>query len=193
MTSETTLIFNINVGSVIIGILVFSFSLLAVIWKAKSEIADTINKELSPFKSIGINITNAIVEVQTILRNRFKGVNIVHGLVERGSSPLNPTEYGARLIKDSGLEKILEDNREFLCTKLKASLPRDYTEYDVQEKARELLLFLKDDPILNPVKNWIYHNPVIDIEIILKAGGLWLRDDFLGHPRKIAENKDEVA
>ena len=170
---------------------VFSFSLIAVIWKAKSEIGDTINQELSPFKRIGNNITNAVIEVQTILRNKFKGLNVVHDLIERGSSPLNPTEYGAQLIKNSGLEKILEDNKEFLCTKLRASLPRDYTEYDVQEKARELLLLLKDDPILNTVKKWIYTNPVIDMEIILKVSGLWLRDDFLDHPRKIAESKDE--
>lgn len=190
MTTETNILFNINIGEVIIGIFVFSFSLIAVIWKAKSEISETINKELSIFKKIVTNATNAIIEMQTILKSKFKGLDIVHNLIESGSSPLNPTEYGAKLIKDSGLEKILNDNKEFLCTKLKASLPRDYTEYDAQERARDLLLLLRNDPILNPVKEWVYNNPIIDIETVLRVGGLWLRNDFLNQPRKVSETKE---
>jgi len=33
----------------------------------------------------------------------------------------------------------------------------------------------------------------MDIEVILKVGGLWLRDDFLGNPRKINESKEKVS
>jgi|SRR3989338_9079396 len=109
MNLETNIIFNIGVGTLMVGIFVLFFSLLAIIWKGKKEIGDTVKEELNPFKKTGSNIVNAITEVQTILRNKFKGLNIVHALVERSSSPLSPTEYGSQLIKDSGLEKILVD------------------------------------------------------------------------------------
>lgn len=187
MTPETNLVFNIGVGAAVITICTIFLGLLGIIWKGKKEIAETIKEELAPFRKTGNNIVNAITEVQTILRGKFDGLSIVN-LVEKGSSPLNPTEYGASLIKDSGLEKVLNENKEFLCTKLKASLPKDYTEYDVQEKARQLLLELKDDPIMNPVKEWVYNNPT-DIKVILKVGGLWLRSDFLSQPRKITETE----
>lgn len=189
---DTTIIFNVGSTQLLAVIVTFFLGLLAIIWKGKTEIAKTVKEELTPFKNTGSNLVNAVTEVQTILRSKFNGINIAHNLVERSGSPLSPTEYGAELIKNSGLEKILDDNRDFLCTKLKASLPNNYTEYDVQENARSLLLELKDGAILNPVKNWIYENPT-DIEIILKVGGLWLRDDFLKKPRSInSAEKQEV-
>lgn len=184
---DTTIVFNVGAGTLIVGIFFFFIALLAVVWKGKSEISDSIKKEITPFR----NIANAVTEIQTVLRNKFDGLNIVHTMMEQGSSPLNPTEYGSHLIKESGLEKILDEQKEFLCTKLKAILPSGYTEYDVQEKARQILIDLKDDSIMRPVKDWVYEHPT-DIKNILRTGGLWLRDDFLGNPRKTAENKEEV-
>lgn len=29
----------------------------------------------------------------------------------------------------------------------------------------------------------------LDVEVILRVGGLWLRDDFLGQPRSISKKK----
>ena len=69
---ETIFTFTIGVGTLFIGIAVFFFSLLAVIWKGKSEIAAAIKDEISPFR----NIANAITEIQTIIRSKFKGVNM---------------------------------------------------------------------------------------------------------------------
>ncbi len=188
--NETTIILNIGAGALIVGILVFFLGLLAIIWKGKKEIADTVKEELSPYKNMNNRVINAITEVQTVLRNKYKGVNISHNLMETSGSPLGPTEFGAQMIKDSGLEKILNDNSETLCIKLKAALPKEYTEYDVQEKARELLMSLKDDPMMIPLKRWVYEHPS-DITLILKVGGLWLRDDFLKVPRRVHQNKDQ--
>lgn len=177
----TPITINIDFTSLIIIISTIVGSLLIIVWKGKQEISDTMDNKLKPFG----NIANAINEIQTILRINFRGISIVHSMVENRGSPLNPTAYGTDLIKRSGLEKILNDNKELLCTKLKASLPKEYTEYDVQEKARELLVSLKDDSIMSPVKNWVYNNPM-EINTILRVGGLWLRDDFLNMPHKIS-------
>ena len=85
---ETIITFTLGVGALLIGIAVFFLYLLAVIWKGKSEIAAAIKNEISPFR----NIANAITEIQTIIRNKFKGINIIHTMTEQGSSHLNPTE-----------------------------------------------------------------------------------------------------
>ena len=65
-------------------------------------------------------------------------------------------------------------------------MPENYTDYDVQEKSRELLVLLSNNSIMNPVKNYAY-NEGTSTEYILRVGGLWLRDDFLGQPRKVKE------
>jgi hypothetical protein len=184
ISTETTINFIVGAKELVIGIAVFFLALLAVVWKGKKEIHDAIGEDIDPIKKSTASITSAIVEIQTILKEKFRGLVIDHALVEKGSSPLQPTEFGASLIKDSGLEKILNDNKEDLCVKLKASLPTNHTEYDVQEKARALLVSLKNYEMMNPVKDWVYTHPM-EIEIILNAGGLWLRDDFLKKPRGI--------
>ena len=192
MTPETTIVFNVGVGAILIGIVTFMLALVAVVWKGKKEISQTIREELEPTKRAGNKSALAVNELQTYLRNKFKGTTFVHTLVEKGTSPLKPTEFGASLIKDSGLKDILDTNKAILRTKLEAILPTGYTEYDVQEKARDLLISLVDDPMMNPVKEYVYKNPS-DIKTILRVGGLWLRDDFMNAPREVAKEENAKA
>ncbi len=102
MTPETTLVFNIGVGAAVITIITVFLGLLGIIWKGKKEIGEAIKEGIKPFASIA----NSITEIQTTLKDKL-GVSFVHTMVEKGDSPLNPTEYGASLIKDSGLERVL--------------------------------------------------------------------------------------
>ncbi len=138
-------------------------------------------KFISPIKKSIRRISNACIEIQTIFENN--GTVLRHHLVEAPGSPLQPTPYGEKLIKESGLEKILDEQKGVLIAELKKQLAESPTEYDVQEKARGLLIAQKDDSIMNPVKEYAYKNG-LNVEIILKAGGLWLRDDFLSTPRQ---------
>jgi hypothetical protein len=188
----TPLVFNIDAGTLLVGLFFFFMTLLAIVWKGKKEISDSIDEKLSPINTNinGISATAnrlvvAVTELQTIVQTGIKGAVIHNLLLEKGASPLRPTVVGAKLITDSGLKDVLDNNKEELRIKLSAILPKDPTEYDVQEKARELLLNLKEDSMMNPVKEYVYSNPT-DIQVILKVGGLWLRDDFLEHPRAVA-------
>lgn len=146
-----------------------------------------LDRKFNPINRAVRRISNAIIEIQTLFRNA--GVPLDHLLTEAPGSPLQPTEYGAMLIRESGLEKILDENKESLLKNLKNSLPKDYTEYDVQETARNVLLSLKEDAMMNPVKEYVYKN-ALNIETVLRVGGLWLRDDFLNHPREIAKKPE---
>ena len=135
----------------------------------------------APVRKSMTRISNACIEIQTVME--AGGVALRHHLVEAPGSPLRPTEYGKTLIRDSGLEKVLDEQKVFLKEELMKKLSGSKTEYDVQEKARELLIELKEKEIFDPVKKYAYQNGT-NVDIILKAGGLWLRDDFLGNPRE---------
>lgn len=145
-----------------------------------------IYQNLKPINKILKRVCNAVIEVQIYLKT--KGYDSIHPLVEASGSPLKPTPLGQEWIKDSGLEKILDDNKDKFISSLKKTLGNNYVEYDVQEQCRAFLVSLKDDPIMNPVKDFAYKNGV-DLVTILKVGGLWLRDDFLGQPREITKGK----
>lgn len=146
-----------------------------------------LDRKLNPIHKTVRRISNAIIEIQSLFRH--DGIPLDHVLTEAPGSPLQPTEYGATLIREGGLEKILNENKESLLKNLKNSLPKDYTDYDVQETARNVLLSLKEDAMMNPVKEYVYKN-ALNIETILRVGGLWLRDDFLNHPREIAKKPE---
>ncbi len=135
-------------------------------------------------------IKHSIIEMQT----HFKrvGVDLDHKLLERMGSPLQPTDLGAQYIRESGLENVLNVHKEFLLTKLRGLLPEKYSPYDVQETARRILLELKNDAMMNPVKDYAYTH-AMDADTILRVGGLWLRNDFLGEPRKTAPKEEGVT
>lgn len=139
---------------------------------------------IEPIKKLLTKCCNSIIEIQTIFKQA--GIDLDHKLTEVSTSPLKPTLYGVKLIKESGLEKILDDNKQFLMDEVKKLLTKDYTEYDVQEMSRKALLTLKSNPILNPVKEYAFNNGM-NIDTVLNTGGLWLKDDFLGQTRKSAE------
>jgi|SRR3989344_5143713 len=187
MQEGTTLVFNVSAAGLLVSSFFVVIALFGIVWKGRKEIMEILEKEMAPIKSTVNRLVVGVTEVQTALKAK-KGFAFTT-LLERGASPLRPTKTGASLIKDSGLEKILDDNKDNLCTKLKASLPKDYTEYDVQENARKLLIGLKDDTMMNPVKEYVYNNPM-EIEVILNVGGLWLRDDFLKQSRQMAPNDE---
>lgn len=138
-------------------------------------------KFISPIKKSVIKINNALIEIQTIFN--FHGIDLKHHLVEAPGSPLQPTVYGKQLIQESGLERILNDQASFLKEELVKKLPKNYAEYDIQENSRALLIELKDKEIMSPVKKYAYDNG-LKLDVILRVGGLWLRDDFLGKPRQ---------
>ncbi|MDD5569304.1 MAG: hypothetical protein PHG23_02745 [Candidatus Pacebacteria bacterium] len=154
--------------SITIGILGVIFILCYI------EQKSNINKTISPIRF-------AIVEIQTLFRE--SGKSIQYSLTETPGSPLKPTEFGLKLIRESGIDKIIEENRSSLFEKLDKKLLKNTTAYDVQEKSREILLSLKNDPIINSVKDYSFNN-AIEIDVILRLGGLVLRDEYLKeHPK----------
>ena len=154
-----------------IPLIVVSLIAYILISKKFSAFSKKLYKSLKP-------IRNAIVEIQSILSN--SGGNISHSLTEKVGSPLQATEYGMTLINESGLMKILEENKEKLLEELHNILIKSLpiTPYDVQEKARELLINKKNDKLMAEVRTYAFEN-ALTVETILRTGSLLLRNEYL--------------
>lgn len=146
-----------------------------------------IHRMISPVKKSLTRITNACIEMQTIVER--DGAILHHHLVEAPGSPLSPTAYGVKLITESGLKDILDTQKAHLKKELQKRLPASYGEYDVQEAARTMLVAMNEDSMMGPVKQYAYENG-LNADVILRAAGLWLRDDFLGNERQTSAWED---
>lgn len=147
----------------------------SVLMGRKLQIIDDLK---TGFKDLHIDVRDLINRISK-MEGKLEGVSA-------STSPVQPTELGAKYIRESGLEKILDERKTLLCENLKNSLPQNYADYDVQEIARRIMLSLKDEPMMKPVKEYAFKEGV-EVEVILGVGALWLRDDFLKAPRGIVK------
>ncbi|MFY9484022.1 MAG: hypothetical protein WAP74_00150 [Patescibacteria group bacterium] len=153
-------------------------------------VAMGIGKKLQVLADLKTDFKELRTDVRDLIGRMAKMEGKLEG-VASSASPLQPTELGVKYIKDSGLEKILDDKKEHLFGQLENMLPPNYPEYDVQEAARRLMLSLKDELFIRPVKDYAFKEGK-EIEVILGVGALWLRDDFLNRPRGIAKKEYKV-
>lgn len=113
--------------------------------------------------------------------------------VEGSKSPLNPTQLGWKWLNESGLAKIIdEEQKTWLLQNLRNSLPPNYTDYDVQEVARRVMVSLKDDSLMKAVKQYAFEHG-IDIEMLLRLGGLLLRDNFLERKHTVINSSQKIT
>ncbi len=121
-------------------------------------------------------VTPALVEIQ----GKFKdaGHTILFPLTVTPGSPLKLTEYGKKLVHESGFDKLLQNCRDELVKRVKARKPK--TNYDIQEESTALIaeLLEGDDDMLKPIKDYAFNNG-LDVKIIVPPAGLLLRDEVM--------------
>jgi len=169
---------NIGVVSAISIIFVICGSLITIAWYAGSKFA-AIETSLVWIKGDLVKLWAAI-----------QGKEAKRQGLETPGSPVNPTQKGSTWLVESGLQNIIDGDqyKSMLLEKLKAILPPNHTEYDVQEKASEVLLSFKDAAMMGEVKEYAFQNG-LEYDLILRLGRLLLRDNFLGWPHKINPDK----
>ena len=132
----------------------------------------------------------AIVEIQGIFREY--GHKIQYSLTETSASPLRPTDFGMTLAKESGLYKLIQEKKEEFLKELDARVKeyKAFSAYDAQEDAIGIMRQKQDSPLMQPVKDYAFKNGV-ELEPILRVGGLLLRDEYLKqHPELSPKDKD---
>ena len=94
-------------------------------------------------------------------------------------SPLSLTDFGKRLLEENGFWPIFEERKDDLVSKLEKMNPT--TQYEVQEKARELMDSLTKYEPFRPIEQSAFDTGS-DFGQILRAGAIPLRDYyFLKH------------
>ena len=113
-------------------------------------------------------------------------------------SPRRLSEAGRMLLDVSGGKRCVDENTDLFLSELNKFRPM--TPLDVEEKALTAVMQLKNNPVFNPIKNYIYYSP----EIIELAGekvelsvfsisyvmSIYLRDIYLEiHQNILTENE----
>ena len=143
----------------------------------KSDIKDVTGEIKNLEKSL--NVSNAaIIELQTLLAD--KGFNVRQHIIFTSHSPIQLTDYGQQLIRESGFSGIMQDEEKvrYLVSLVKAKNPQ--TNYDIQESAMKVMQELagSNDPLVVPLKNYAYENGLA-LDLILKSAGIILRDEVM--------------
>lgn len=121
-------------------------------------------------------ITPAIVEIQGKFTEA--GHTLLFPLTVAPGSPLTLTEYGKKLIDDSGFERILAECRDELVKKVKDTKPS--TNYDIQQNSIDVIkkLLDSDDEKLKPLKSYAFNNG-LSVDILIPPAGIVLRDEVM--------------
>ena len=111
-------------------------------------------------------------------------------------SPRKMNDMGLEVYSETGAKQVIDNNAQLLLADLEKKSPG--TAYDVEEGAFEVLLAHLQDPLFNPLKNYLYSSPsrvikkdesgeekVIELSmgLMLRLMSIDLRDRYLeSHP-----------
>ena len=149
--------------------------------------------ELKTFAKSFDSMADRFEEVcKWIMRN---DINAIDNIAPK-HSPRKMNDIGLEVYAETGAKQVFEDNAAFFLEELTKKDPK--TAYDVEEAAFEVLLANLQNPLYNPIKNYLYSGPskVVkkdssgnDLEVELSMGlllqlmSLELRDRYLElHP-----------
>jgi len=92
------------------------------------------------------------------------------------SSPIRLTPKGEGLLSESRAKEIVdkEDNKKKILDKI-LSEPKPTNAYDAQEKVKQVINEMADDPIFIPIKNYAFQKGT-DLDIILNIISIYFRD-----------------
>ena len=98
----------------------------------------------------------------------------------KSESPMQLTNEGWSMLKDSGLVRIIDENKELLFNEVKAYLDdlKEPTEYDVEKYATEVMIVQGLDDLGKPSKEYAFQNGM-NYDLMLTASGIYLRDLYL--------------
>lgn len=132
-------------------------------------------------------ITDMKSELDRLLEFKVNVQKFVDSNIYKNQSPLSLTEYGQKLVDDSGFKEVFENTKDDLVTMLEQQNPS--SQYDTQEKARALMDSLTDYAPFELLKKYAFEHGA-DLGQILRSGAIMLRDYYFEkHPELIDANE----
>ncbi len=108
----------------------------------------------------------------------IKGL-VVHTKYGYSSSPTVPNDLGKELLEKSGFNEIYPKLKDEIFTLIDVKNPR--TLYDYEEHAKQALLDLKSNPLIDKLKDYAVNNPREPLKLIFKVASWVIRDDYKKH------------
>ncbi|MFH1078381.1 MAG: hypothetical protein V1745_03855 [Patescibacteria group bacterium] len=169
MTSDTTITFIINAYGAIIAVVALFLGLLAIVWKGKSEISESIEKSLGPFRDEMRVFSDRIC-------NHDQEIGELRGKYGQSHSPMKPNEMGTRLLEDSSFNLLYPKVKDRIFKTLDGMGTR--TEYDAEKNARVALKQFENDPVMDDVKEYVVNHPEEPLELIYMVASWVIREDY---------------
>ncbi len=149
------------------------------------EKVNALEKKVDRLENDNRELSRNLTECSTKIDERTQ--NLASTLTKR-KSPLSLTEKGEQLLKSSGSDKFVLDNKDDLVQKIKEKNPK--TAYDVQVASREVVESIQNEDRFNSLKDYAYKEG-IDLEAIFIVMSLYLRDMALALLGYTMEQLDE--
>jgi len=127
-------------------------------------------------------------DVDKLLEFKIQAQKFMDRNIYKDQSPLSLTEFGQKLVNESGLHDIFEDVKDDLVEKLEEMDPM--SQYDVQEKARALMDSLDGYEPFKRVEKYAFDHGK-DLNQILRAGAILLRDYYFEKHPEIVDPKED--
>jgi len=118
----------------------------------------------------------ALIEIQGKFTQA--GHQLLFPLTVAPGSPLHVTDYGDKLLKESGFYELLKNHHDSLVQLVKDKAPK--SNYDIQQAAFEVVesLLESDDEMALKLKEYAF-NDGLDLQVLAKPGGIALRDEVM--------------
>ncbi len=142
-------------------------------------------------KKIGLFMDNLLPDVLSDLETKkilSKGTGsnwtkIISGNVSTAHSPQELNNTGERIILESGIKKIIDDDLTSLISSLEQLNLK--TALDVEQESFYVLKNMEDSDKFIPVKHYLYNNPKRNMYLVIFAGALYLRNKYLAKHKDI--------
>ena len=154
----------------------FLLSVIGVLIAACAYFLKKIMDDTSRLKNDIKPIIPAIIEIQGKFTE--SGHSILFPVTVAPGSPLHVTEYGDKLLRESGFYNVLKDNHLELVNMVKDKNPT--TNYDIQKDSIEVVeeMLEGDHTMAVCLKEYAFNNG-IDLKMLSLPAGIALRDEVM--------------
>lgn len=155
--------------NLLMAIIVALFGTIGYFIKKILDSTERMKSDLKP-------IAPAIIEIQGKFTDA--GHQILFPLTVAPGSPLHITEYGDKLLRESGFYDVLKKNHEELVELVKERKPT--TNYDIQQYSLDVIqeLLQSDDEMSVCLKDYAFNNGM-KLSILAAPAGIALRDEVM--------------
>jgi hypothetical protein len=190
--SMTNTIGWLQIATPIVLSLITGFGVVAVYKGKVDRIEKDAEKQDTKTESIRKDADGKIAALRTdvdqLLEFKTQAQKFIDKNIYKDQSPLSLTEFGQKLVDDSGFREIFGKVKDNLVEMLEVQHPD--TQYDVQEKARALMDGLADYQPFAPIKDYAFKHGK-DLNQILRAGAILLRDYYFEKHPEVVSTKEQ--